>query len=1028
MGKKNNPLQIRRNYKVNLRIRRTVNESSQLLNSSNHFNSTISSTSEPSPASEGTSEPRPESGSTSEPRPESDSTSEPSPESDSTSEPSPESDISSEPSPESESTSEPSPASESTSEPRPESDSTSEPSPESDISSEPSPESDSTSEPSPESDSTSEPSPESDSTSEPSPESDSTSEPSPESDSTSEPSPESDISSEPSPESDSTSEPRPESDSTSEPRPESDSTSEPSPESDISSEPSPESEGTSEPSPEGDSTSEPSPEGDSTSEPSPESDSTSEPNPEGPDTSVPENKATAESEPEPKPEAWPEPGPEWKEAYKLWRNAWPAHTYFFSIIFLLMAFYSGYYIVVNIKDGLGQKYLSISLNVMMCALCTTRSFVLFVDPYHQGTLIADKLILQLMWSIGTPCLLASDSLCILALAESANVTLTQQRFQRLPNILVVIFLHFTLVIATDIVVSSHSSAKVMILYCQVFSIIWGTLLGLWYFTLAHKINHVLFKAAGRRKSRGDRIYLLLIYLSSAANLFTCVLILYSAVGVFGIYSEVEFVDAWPWYTLQSGMRTSEVIAALLVFTVSAKRNRMKNKVHNAIVCQPQETKETSDTSGSVPTVNNLYPAPRSRRMSMFSAVHQSKISAYDNPGDDLTLDSPLHLQSPNMFANGNKSNPVPRGRRMSLFSELHESKLSATHVNVTPQQNRSHFLALNQLQCTPRERQNLSVRPTNDTGQRSGQGRRMSMFSQLQELKMSANGDHSTPSTLESKITPPSVSRQSESGNQNMPSNRSRRMSMFSQLQEIKISTNVNNSLPSASESEKENANLKTPGFFSGLQNLFESRKNADKSEEFEENSQHSNFFSRFFRIKVPSVGTTPPKVCGKLDKITALCRSVGTVSTQEYTNDETDVNGNDMPTSRGNKRVRHVIDMPATHNHVTATPNAQGIMRDIHENDVPNARASRKNIEWTRSTGSRTSLFAGLRETNTKLEELKIMEDDEEEVEEQNILVQQDAQVLNQRKCSLRSSSGANDRNTDITKQNMTADSSSVC
>ena len=248
---------------------------------------------------------------------------------------------------------------------------------------------------------------------------------------------------------------------------------------------------------------------------------------------------------------------------------------------------------------------------------------------------------------------------------------------------------------------------------------------------------------------------------------------------------------------------------------------------------------------------------------------------------------------------------------------------------------------------------------------------------------------------------------------------------MFSQLQELKTSTNVSNSL--ALESEKENANLKTPAIFSGLQHFFESRKKANISEEFEDNSQKSNCFSRIVRIKVPSVGSSSPKVCGKLDKITALCRSVETVSTQECTNDETDVNGNDMPTSRENKRLGHVTDMPDTHSHVTGTPNARGIMRDMHENEMSNARASGKNIAWTRFTGSRTSLFAGLRETNTKLEEMKIREDDEEEVEEQNIQVQQDTEP-NQRKCSLRNSLGTNDRNTDITMQDMTTDNTSIC
>ncbi|XP_028395931.1 uncharacterized protein LOC114519944 [Dendronephthya gigantea] len=471
---------------------------------------------------------------------------------------------------------------------------------------------------------------------------------------------------------------------------------------------------TSEPSPEGDGTSEPSPEGDGTFEPSPEGDGTSEP--EGDGTSEPEDDGTSEpegegkSEPEPQPETWPEPGPEWEKAYKLWKSAWPAHNYIFAIIFLLMAFYSGYYVVFNVKDGLRKKYLSISLNVMMFILSITRSFVLFFDPYHQGTLMKEKLILHMMWSIGTPCLLASDSLCILALAESANVNLTHQRFQRLSNILVVISLHFVLVITTDIVVSAHMSAKVMILFCQVFSVIWGSFLGFWYIALAQKMNKVLFKAAGRRKTRGDRVYLLLIYLSSAANLFTCVLIIYSAAGVFGVYSEVEFVEAWPWFTLQTGMRTSEVLGALLVFTVSAKRNRMKNKVDIIIVCgETTEGRESSDTLTTTQTLNNLH-------------------------GQHLNIPSwkrPSHTSADN--SEGSRS---PRARKMSLFSELHETKLSATGVGKTQQRN--SFLIS---KTSGKMAGNLNVHPTNNNV--SGNGRRMSMFSQLQELKLSAIGNDS---------------------------------------------------------------------------------------------------------------------------------------------------------------------------------------------------------------------------------------------------------------------------------------------
>ena len=76
-------------------------------------------------------------------------------------------------------------------------------------------------------------------------------------------------------------------------------------------------------------------------------------------------------------------------------------------------------------------------------------------------------------------------------------------------------------------------------------------------------------------------------------------------------------------------------------------------------------------------------------MSMFSAVHQSKISAHDNPSNDQKQDSASQLKPPHMVMSEKINKPSPRGRRMSLFSQLHESKLSASHVGTIPQRN--HF-------------------------------------------------------------------------------------------------------------------------------------------------------------------------------------------------------------------------------------------------------------------------------------------------------------------------------------------------
>ena len=51
--------------------------------------------------------------------------------------------------------------------------------------------------------------------------------------------------------------------------------------------------------------------------------------------------------------------------------------------------------------------------------------------------------------------------------------------------------------------------------------------------------------------------------------------IYSSAGVFGIYSNVKYIDAWSWWAVQTCYRLGEVLSGILVFTVSANRQRIK---------------------------------------------------------------------------------------------------------------------------------------------------------------------------------------------------------------------------------------------------------------------------------------------------------------------------------------------------------------------------------------------------------------------------------------------------------------------
>ena len=280
------------------------------------------------------------------------------------------------------------------------------------------------------------------------------------------------------------------------------------------------------------------------------------------------------SEPEASAEDWPEPGPFWPKAYKEWGMAWEMHVYVFAVIFLGFAVYSSYFIGHGLYARLDQKYLGFSLNIVMLILGATRAFVLFTDPYLQGTMINNVHVMRVIWSLASPCLTSADCLVILSLVETAKISLGPQRMQKFSIIIKIILLHFALVLITDFVVSAFVEAKAMLVFCQVFFILWGTVLGIGYFILGYKLDKKLF-ANKEVKSKKDKFYIYLIYASGVNNFVLCIMFIYSSAGVFGVYSDVQFVGAWPWWAMQTCFRVSEVSSAILVFTVSAKR-KFKN--------------------------------------------------------------------------------------------------------------------------------------------------------------------------------------------------------------------------------------------------------------------------------------------------------------------------------------------------------------------------------------------------------------------------------------------------------------------
>ncbi|KAK3713426.1 hypothetical protein QZH41_012467 [Actinostola sp. cb2023] len=281
--------------------------------------------------------------------------------------------------------------------------------------------------------------------------------------------------------------------------------------------------------------------------------------PEG--TSAPEKNLNSTSEPEPEPEIWPEPEPDWDTAFEKWKAAWPIHVYGFATILVVLGLVSLFELVrIHVKSR-RKTALKISLLLMIVLFCATRAVALFIDPYGSNANF-NPMIVRLLFSIGHPCVISAMSLLLLVLIDTTKMNVAPPTFQRVQTIIVVVIFHVILVLVTDVVVAFYVKTKFLILMCQVYYLVMGLALTIGYARVGWKIakNSSASVSRDRKMEKLKR----LIAVASVTGLIMAIVTIYGAAGVFGIYSDVTVVEAWPWWAFQTIGRTVEVVMVIVL--------------------------------------------------------------------------------------------------------------------------------------------------------------------------------------------------------------------------------------------------------------------------------------------------------------------------------------------------------------------------------------------------------------------------------------------------------------------------------
>jgi hypothetical protein len=169
-----------------------------------------------------------------------------------------------------------------------------------------------------------------------------------------------------------------------------------------------------------------------------------------------------------------EPVPEWGEARLTWSWAWGVHTYGLGAMFLIIAVFMFITVTKLYSKCTNHKYV-VTLNSMLlvCGLC--RGLYLIVDPYGSLKVLPVSFSM-VTFGVGHPCLTSAFSLLQWAFMRVTQVKLGPWRFPSYRALSIFLFIHFSIVISTNVIVSLKISLKLLLTMNETIFILWGFIL------------------------------------------------------------------------------------------------------------------------------------------------------------------------------------------------------------------------------------------------------------------------------------------------------------------------------------------------------------------------------------------------------------------------------------------------------------------------------------------------------------------------------------------------------------------------
>lgn len=263
---------------------------------------------------------------------------------------------------------------------------------------------------------------------------------------------------------------------------------------------------------------------------------------------------------------------------------WPGHVYLFATLFIILCLVT---LVAHKRNSQRSKYYV--KTIMLSAinvLSISRAVMLLVDPYLSSgsTSLLWIFFCVLITGFGTASMTASLAILLYVTVMSTRITSKYRQLNLGYVVCGITIANFVFFVTSDVVtLSLKEQGRIMLTVCQITFACWGMLVSTGFAIVAYKLRknaRATFEQAKfdiRMRIERAKLRKLGILLETLS--ITSVMLFMLRIGeVISTLSSEKYLEAWPWWTMNTVLRSLEIMNAivlLLVFRRESQRGEAK---------------------------------------------------------------------------------------------------------------------------------------------------------------------------------------------------------------------------------------------------------------------------------------------------------------------------------------------------------------------------------------------------------------------------------------------------------------------